>query len=303
MTLRRRCIILLLAAVALGLCVGEAGLRLAGGLSFPLYVSDPYIGYYPAPNQSGSYFHRHRWGFNEASMGVAMPWRATPDAVLLVGDSIVFGGNPLDQPDKLGPRLAQVTGRPVYPLAAGGWALDNELRMLRAHPALLSTPTIVWVSETGDFGVAAKGDDPLNWPRHRPASALYHYLAKFIFHAGDVTRAPQSAEATRQWQADLDWLLAHYHGRLIWVLYPERTQMHKPLPPDFAPLLDRIRGRAERVDVFAAGQWREGLYRDGVIHPNVAGNIELARLIARQLNGPQAGGDQAAPMAARISLR
>ncbi|RVU04263.1 SGNH/GDSL hydrolase family protein [Novosphingobium umbonatum] len=261
----------------------EFGLRLAGATSFPLYRVDSAIGYYPAPSQQGALFRRNDWAVNAQSMGTARPFSPTADAVLLVGDSIVFGGNPFRQKDKLGPQLEQVAKVPVYPLAAGGWSLNNELAMMRAHPEWLATPTIVWVSESGDFGELATHSSALQWPDHPPVSALAYYAQKYVLKPKDVVMSPVTAEATRRWQANLDWFLQHYHGRLIWVLYPLRKEVGQPLPAAFAPLLARLQGRAEIVTIARDPLWKDALYRDTEIHPSVEGNRVLAEIIARHL--------------------
>jgi hypothetical protein len=270
-------------AVLLVCITGEVLLRSVGAISFPLYRVDPAIGYYPAPSQQGALFHRNDWAFNERSMGTSRPFRVTPDAVLLVGDSIVFGGNFFKQADKLGPQLEQVSRRPVYPLAAGGWSFNNELAMLRAHPELLAVPTMVWVSESGDFGELAAWTSALQWPDKTPPSALAYYTQKYVLRPRDVVVAPMSEAATRQWQSNLDWFLHHYHGRVIWALYPLRKELGQPLPQAFTPLLARLQGRADIIEVVADSRWTDSLYRDPQIHPSATGNKVLAQMIAQRL--------------------
>ena len=276
----------LLGGLALIAGAGEIGLRAVGALDFPLFQTDPAIGYFPQPNQRGAYLRRHHWVFNERSMGTARPFMPSPDAVLLVGDSIVYGGNPLDQPDKLGPTLDRVSHRPIYPLSAGGWAFANELAMVRGNPDLLATPTIVVVANSGDYGEIAPWTSALNWPIVRPLSAINYNLRKFLFKPQDVVFSAKSAEASRRWQTDLAWLLEHYHGRLIWVLYPTLAELHRPRPADFDPVLAQLHGRAEIVDVFGDARWTAKFYRDGVIHPSAAGDRVLAGIIADQLAKP-----------------
>jgi hypothetical protein len=276
----------LLGGLALIAGGGELGLRAVGAADFPLFHADPAIGYFPQPNQQGAYLRSHHWVFNDRSMGTERQFTASPDAVLLVGDSIVYGGNPLNQPDKLGPTLERISRRPIYPLSAGGWAFANELAMLRANPDLLTTPTIVVVANSGDYGQIAPWTSAINWPTGHPLSAIDYNMRKFLFKPQDVVFSAQSAEASRRWQTDLAWLLAQYHGRLIWVLYPTLAEVHRPLPANFGPVLQQLQGRAEIVDVFGAAEWTTKLYRDGVIHPSAAGDKVLAGIIAAQLAKP-----------------
>src|SRR4051812_6093297 len=86
----------------------EIGTRVSGIADFPLYRADQSLGYVPAPNQRGAFLNRNGWVFNELSMGTDRPF--DPDSVfnlLLVGDSIVNGGNPVRQSDRLGPAIEQ----------------------------------------------------------------------------------------------------------------------------------------------------------------------------------------------------
>lgn len=101
----------------------ELVVRLSGVLDFPLYAVDPEIGFVPKPNQSGKFLNKNAWVFNDRSMGTDTAWSPSgkPD-ILLIGNSIVMGGNPYDQSEKLGPLLQKkLAGKvAVWPIAAGG---------------------------------------------------------------------------------------------------------------------------------------------------------------------------------------
>ncbi|MDB5694599.1 MAG: hypothetical protein JWN21_142 [Sphingomonas bacterium] len=61
----------------------------------PLYRADRRIGYIPVPNQAGAFVWTNGWAFNDLSMGTPRRFVAgLPRRVLLIGDSIVLGGNP-----------------------------------------------------------------------------------------------------------------------------------------------------------------------------------------------------------------
>ncbi|MGU5731348.1 hypothetical protein ACV1DR_20970 [Aeromonas jandaei] len=125
----------ILTGVVLGLALIEIGIRISGIIDFPLYDADNHIGYIPKPNQSGSFLRTHDWQFNSLSMG-ATEFRPTDKDTdtLLIGDSIVLGGNPYKQGDRLGPQLQLIHGGNVWPISAGSWALRNELVYLNLHP-------------------------------------------------------------------------------------------------------------------------------------------------------------------------
>src|SRR5437899_1649918 len=101
----------------------EIGVRLSGVVDFPVYAVDNEIGYIPKPSQSGSFLHKNAWVFNDRSMGTASPWDPSKRPnILFIGNSIVMGGNPYDQKDKLGPLTQQGIGEnyAIWPIAAGG---------------------------------------------------------------------------------------------------------------------------------------------------------------------------------------
>ena len=126
-----------LASLAL-LVLTELGVRVAGLVDFPTYLRDDYFGYVPRPEQSGRFLTTNAWFFNDRSMGVAEPWRPQPERtdILLIGNSIVLGGNPYDQKDKLGPLVQSLLNATckVWPVAAGGWSTVNEFRFLERRP-------------------------------------------------------------------------------------------------------------------------------------------------------------------------
>ena len=260
----------------------EAGARLCGLVDFPLYAADARYGYAERPNQHGRFLDRNAWAFNDRGLGVAARFAPRADGVLLVGDSVVCGGNPLRQEDKLGPELERLIHRPVWPLAAGGWALDNELQALKARPELLTAPTLVVVTNSGDFGALNPWPGELTAPTRRPLLASAYLLRKYLLKPRDVVDSPISPTATATWKADLAWLLAHYHGRLVWVIYPTANEIG-PHPPAFTPLLAALNGRATIVDVGHSPLWSRALYRDGFIHPSPRGDAVLASIIANAL--------------------
>jgi hypothetical protein len=95
-------------ALLAALVFGEVAVREAGMVDFPIYAVDDEIGYIPKPNQHGCFLNKRCWAFNDRSMGTTTAWNPTlhPN-VLFIGNSIVMGGNPYDQHDKLGPLVQQ----------------------------------------------------------------------------------------------------------------------------------------------------------------------------------------------------
>ena len=130
------------------LAITEPAVRLSGAADFPVYHVDNEIGYIPQPNQSGNFLLTHSWVFNDRSMGTARPWnpKQRPN-ILLIGNSIVMGGNHYDQKQKLGSLLQNNIGDAytVWPIAAGGWTNVNETVYLKRNPDVAASPRFfVW---------------------------------------------------------------------------------------------------------------------------------------------------------------
>src|SRR6476620_6499984 len=123
------------------LAAAELISRLSGIVDVPTYSVDDEIGYIPAPNQSGRFLNRNAWVFNDRSMGTGKNWDPTKrQNLLLIGNSIVIGGNPLDQKERLGTLIEKnLNGKyDVWPVAAGGWSNVNETVYLNRNPDVVS---------------------------------------------------------------------------------------------------------------------------------------------------------------------
>ena len=119
----------LLLVIALSLS-SEAFVRSLGVVDFPLYQANMQIGYIPALSQQGSFLNRNDWKFNSLHMGAPEFLPGPVLDLLLVGDSVVYGGNAYRQSDRLGPALQaslqlHSPGALVWPISAGSWALRN----------------------------------------------------------------------------------------------------------------------------------------------------------------------------------
>ncbi len=173
-----------LVLVASVLLAAEAGLRIAGATDFPVYRLDPAIGYLYAPRQSGSFLNRNRWAVNDLSMPTPRTWAPEPKPnLLLVGNSIVAGGNPYDQSERLASFVERRVGARwnVWPVATGGWSTVNQLSYLERHREVVgATDFIVWIYTSGGLQAASPwlGDDV--FPLERPASALGYVLRREV---------------------------------------------------------------------------------------------------------------------------
>ena len=79
--------------------------RWQGVVDFPLYDVDEGIGYIPKASQRGTYLGKISWQVNEKNM-TSESWAPNQrQDLLLIGDSIVWGGEEYKHEEKLGPSL------------------------------------------------------------------------------------------------------------------------------------------------------------------------------------------------------
>lgn len=179
--LRARIALGLGAVLLVGGLAAEVGVRVAGLVDFPLYDADANIGYIPKANQRGSFLNKNDWVINDKHMGAEAFVPDPAGNILLVGDSIVWGGNPYAKADRLGSRLQALVKGKVWPIAAGSWSLQNQLTYLNANPDVVSQmDTIAFVLNSGDLGPPSSWNCSLTHQRERPAVALVYLAKKYL---------------------------------------------------------------------------------------------------------------------------
>jgi hypothetical protein len=267
------------------LLLSEALVQLFGLVDVPIYQGNNQIGYILAPNQSGSFMRLHTWRFNEFSMG-AGPFK--PDSsrfnLLLVGDSLVLGGNPLAEPERLGPQLEKLTGWQVWPISAGSWAMQNELTYMRQHPEILEKmDAIVILSNSGDFDVPSSWASDLTHPLHHPFPGLIYLARKYILKPPTPIIKPEMLVVLRDWKHDLKELSQKFQKPIYIYMYPDVEEFHDGVKrhnqlDSKIPLIQTQLGDAAKIYKVANDtHWNATLYRDG-IHPSGIGNSVLARI-------------------------
>lgn len=184
----------------------EVGLRAYGFGSPPLYVSSDRYEYVFRPNQDLERFGHHVL-VNEASLR-SRPLSADDDpVVLLVGDSVVNGGAPTDQDSLASTRLERELEADYGPTArvlnvsAGSWGPANAVAFLK-EKGTFGAEVIVAVFSSHDATdgmtfTPVVGVDP-SYPDHRPVSAIYEALDRYILPRVDgwlSGRSSRSSEA------------------------------------------------------------------------------------------------------------
>ncbi|OZY42798.1 hypothetical protein CJF43_04190 [Pseudomonas fragi] len=267
----------------------ELIVRASGVIDFPLYDANTQIGYIPAPSQSGSFLHKNSWEFNSLSMG-AGPFNPSEGTnTLLIGDSIVLGGNPYRQEDRLGPVLQRESKKTVWPISAGSWSLRNELIYLKAHPEVLSKiDNFIFVLNSEDFQQASSWACEATHPRSYPISAAYYVFNKYIYNLTPCNEiALELAVEKGDWKKEIKDFLAqsNVQGKQVhFFLYPKKVETKDPALAIanleiYAPHLKKDKDETTRVfSVVRDPNWHNDLYRDE-IHPTIEGTKILASII------------------------
>jgi len=269
-----------MAAVAtlalVALMAGEWLARRRGMLDFPLYVADPHAGYRMRAQQRGQFLCRLAWAYDTNGMRAA----TTPemaDATLLVGDSVVDGGNWIGQEQTLAARIAALTGEQVYPVACRGWALANELAALEQLDDWRRARRLVMVLNPSDFDTIGVMDDPFAFPTSRPRWALPYLVSKRLGHRGTGARPSPNLRETNL--VRFRTLVESYSGSIAIVRYPLKGEAASPDP--FYRQLVTARAGIALVDLMASSEWGPHCYVDH-IHPNGQGVEIMARIIAQE---------------------
>jgi hypothetical protein len=291
----------LIVAVVFLVCV-EISVRAAGLVDFPIYEISSDIKYIPKPNQSGAFLNTNDWYFNNLSMPIKRDF--TPDLrpnILLIGNSIVMGGNPYKQNDKLTPQLQRLVGvePAIWPAAAGGWTQVNEIAYLNKNPEIgRNADYVAWEYMAGGLS------DPTPWPGNyvfpssRPILASWYVFRRFLlpklrFSQTATYEVPTTGPATKENIDKFDaaiGILQHDLKKpgLIW-LYPTVPQLEIAKGGgEWLSERHDIETIAERhgmkiLDIATAPEWNSSLYRDDGVHPTVEGNRILAAILAKRL--------------------
>jgi lysophospholipase L1-like esterase len=296
-------IIWLICIAVFGLISCEIYLRYAGIGSYPIYVIDNDIKYIPAANQHGRFRNRNDWYFNDRHMGNISNWRPERHPnVLLIGDSIVFGGNPFNHHDKLGPLLEKDLGATttVWSVAASAWTNVNEMVYLDRNPDVLQNADTVIIEYMSD-GLAAANPWPgyYVFPDHK-AWLLTSYIFRrnvlaplleritSAFGSVPVTGATDAAQLQR-----FKMLISSVSSKrnVVIFMYPMISELrdNSSWLAATAPVRHLCQENAVIcIDVAREPTWGESAYQGDGVHPTVAGNKVLASILAKAVTNKSA---------------
>ena len=277
-------------AIPILLIAVELGIRATKITDFPLYDANSEIGYIPKPSQSGSFLHSHSWEFNSLSMGSG-PFKPS-EAVdtLLVGDSVVLGGNPYRQEERLGPRLQVEIQNAVWPISAGSWSLRNELIYLKQHPDVVKNiDNFIFVLNSEDFDQASSWSCNATHPRSSPTIATAYVFQKYIYNWNQCGEPLKEFKVEPgDWKKEVTDFLAEkaIEGKSVtFFLYPNKNEQLGNSPVASALekyATDLLSSQNSSVKVFSVSRdprWSVGFYRDS-IHPTPEGTKVLASILS-----------------------
>ena len=270
----------------------EIGVRIIGLTDFPLYDANNIIGYIPKPSQSGIFLGKNAWKFNSLSMQNDEEFNATSAIdILLVGDSIVSGGNPYKKEDRLGRQLAKKLDGPVWSISAGSWGLRNELAYFGLHPNVIGEiDKIFIISNSEDFDRASSWACEYTHPRSQPIIASFYLFKRYIYwpggSCGGTITPPPLLVPDRNWRIDLKNEISkdqYRNKQIIMFLYPKKGELHENKLEELeAEGKDVIDQSNETITVYSIGRdsrWKEEFYKDD-IHPSTEGIVALASILA-----------------------
>ena len=162
----------------------EVSARISGIIDFPTYNVGSKSAYLPEESQTGFFLNKNDWYFNDKSMPIAQNWdpNLRPN-ILLIGNSIVMGGNSYRQQDKLAPQIQKRLGtRPfVWPIAAGGWTQINQIAYLNVHPEIVAeTDYLAWEYMSGGLSRSTPWPGEYVFPSHKPIYATWYALRRYV---------------------------------------------------------------------------------------------------------------------------
>jgi hypothetical protein len=272
-------------AALAGVMAGEAGVRRSGLLAIPLFVADPVARYRQKPSQQGAFRGRNIWRHDCNGMRVDGDIACLAGRDVIVGDSVVDGGNHVSQADTIAARLTAATGHPVYPVACPGWALDNELAALEALPEWREARRLIFVLNTGDFDVTARLGDPFSFPTSYPRFALVWLLRRVAarrFPAVFGRPHEQADPHCRARNLDRFGQLAKAFGReIVIVRYPMKDQ--DLTREAYFDALAQTSPNVRVIDLANAAGWDARCYRDH-IHPTAGGLAVLCNFIRKEIS-------------------
>lgn len=221
----RRIGVLLTFGLLAGLVSTELLLRALGRLNHPLFEADPQYEYLMRPDQDVRYGRIH---YVTNALGLRSPPIGPKRGrrVLIIGDSVINGGQQTTQDSLATEQAARRTGVELINLSAGSWGTENAMAWIRAHGLMQADALIIVLSSHDAYDrmtfEPVVGHHP-SYPAERPQLALSAELDRWTHRRRD-RRAVSDRTFASGWRALRD--TAVVRGlQLTVVLHPELGEL------------------------------------------------------------------------------
>lgn len=289
--LKKTKIIFILVIVLIG--ISEIFLRFKGAIDFPIYQVEQNGHYSLIPNQQGNFLNKNEWFVNSSGFNNDHQIDTKKPYLILVGDSVIYGGNPVNYKDRIGYNLEKELSKNVYVGALGGWSLYNEMQFINKNINIAKNAELLVIQyDNGDLsGLSKASSNSVVQPTSKPKSATYYYLEKYVYpklinktNASELPPIPEKSLSNGNWEKELLEISKHINGKILFILYPDKKALaDKDLWNDqtyhVKKFINKNKDKFDYIDIAKEPKWNSKLYRDG-IHPSVDGDHVIANVIA-----------------------
>lgn len=273
--------------------LSELALRLIGVTDFPIYSIDDKGHYSLRSDQSGNFLNKNKWFVNAQGFNNEKEIDTTKPYVFLTGDSVVYGGNPVNYYDRIGQQLEKNIDKNVYVGALGGWSLYNEIEFIKKNIDIAKKSDVIVIQyDNGDLeGLQTSNNYSLT---KKPFLATLFVFNKYVLPKvlknntdSELPPIPEETTSHGNWKDEVLAISKNTGKKIIFVLYPDQKAFSNPKlwnkqTKDIRNFISEYPNQFDYIDIAETKGWSLNLYRDG-IHPNVEGNKLIALDIANYL--------------------
>ncbi len=281
------------------LFLSELLLRSLGLVDFPLYLKDLEMGYIQKANQSGKFLNKNKWQINNFHIfGEIYNSKINP-SIFLIGDSIVWCGNPYLYQDRLCIQLENRSGLKVWSVGAGSWSSWSEIAYINRFQSIVdNSDFLVWIFNSGDFSEPTKWKSEFTHPTYKPFSALFYVFFKYVLPIVKLFLPQNIFALNTEESSELNYHQIHNTLAFIKKISVKKKKTLIVLWPSHDELISRYNRiryniikrefeiiNSEKIcfiDIIELGVINPEFYKDG-IHPNPLGVSALSTIISDNL--------------------
>ena len=159
----------------------ELIVRFLGIADIPIRLANKELGYIPQANQEGRFLDNN-WAFNDLHMNSLNNFSYTGNEILILGDSVIWGGNRLDQKERIGKLINDLSRKKnIFIVADISWSFKNQiLYIIKFENLFKKVDKIIFVLNGGDFQKPTSWSNCHYQPTNKPKIHLYFALKKYV---------------------------------------------------------------------------------------------------------------------------